>query len=92
MMDKERRELQMAIWTICDPRGNWQYAWNEIVTMAGLDPAAYRAPFRERTEEELRTLADGPCPKLPRVNPLAADGQCEAGGGSEAGNGEAKSI
>ena len=70
MSDEERNQLQSAILTISDPRGNWQFGWEMICLMAGLNPAEHRAPFRERTEEQFRELAHGTwTPPMSRISP-----------------------
>jgi hypothetical protein len=70
MSDEERNELQSAILTICDPRGNWQYGWASVCRLASLDPTRYPAPFRERTEEQLRELGKGTWgPAISRIQP-----------------------
>jgi hypothetical protein len=70
MSDDERNQLQTAILTICDPRGNWRYGWKMLCRLAGLDPAAHPPPFRERTEEQMRELGQGTStPPISRIPP-----------------------
>lgn len=60
MSPEEQHNLQAAILTVCDTRGNWQYGWAEICRLAGLDQTRCAAPFKARTEEDLRDLANVP--------------------------------
>ena len=70
MNDEEKRDLQTAILTICDPRGNWHYGWAMICNLAGVETGTHPAPFRERTEEQLRQLGEGTStPPMPRIPP-----------------------
>lgn len=70
MSSEERDQLQVGILTICDPRGNWKYGWEVICRVAGLDPEKHPAPFRIRTEEDLRELGNASlAPAMPRVRP-----------------------
>lgn len=69
MTERERSELQTAILTICDPRGNWHYGWSMICRLANMDAAKHPAPFKIRTEEDLRELGRGDMllPEMPRT-------------------------
>lgn len=70
MSADQRRELQTAILTICDPRGNWKYGWEMICGMAGVNPERHTPPFRTRTEDDLREMGSASSiPPLSRVRP-----------------------
>jgi hypothetical protein len=38
MTDDEKQRLQVAITTIADPRGNWDYGWKMLCELADVDP------------------------------------------------------
>ena len=83
MTDEERRDLQSAILTICDARGNWHYGWKRIVELAGMDATAYPAPFRERSDEQLRELGNGPFSNVRRTRGSQGSEEKEADGNRE---------
>ncbi len=56
MSPEEKQILTTALQTIADPRGNWEYGWHLLCELAGADPESHRAPFRLRSEDELREL------------------------------------
>jgi CheY-like chemotaxis protein len=62
----DTRLLQAALLTISDPRGNWQYGWELICGLARMHPLAFPAPFRHRTDEEMRRAG---LPHVPEINP-----------------------
>jgi hypothetical protein len=70
MTTEERKTLETAILTICDPRGNWAYGWALLCQLVGLDPEIHPAPFRPRSDEDLRQVgrAIGAL-KMPPRNP-----------------------
>lgn len=74
MTDQERDELQTAILTVCDPRGNWHHGWSIICHLANMDPANHPPPFQRRTEADLTELGreDAPFAKVPRTKPPAS--------------------
>ena len=53
----DKQVLQTAVLTISDPRGNWDYGWKLICELAGLDPRAFLAPFRHRSEQDTQAPA-----------------------------------
>jgi len=54
MTFEEMDRLRTAILTISDPRGNWELGWRAICELAEIDALKFPAPFRLRTDEELR--------------------------------------
>lgn len=62
-----KQVLQTAVLTISDPCGNWNYGWKLICELAGLDPRAFIAPFRYRSEEDIRSV-DGNSSQLAAEN------------------------
>jgi hypothetical protein len=57
MTDQELQLLKTAVATIADPVGNWNYGWEIICNLAGLNHKDYPPPFRHGSEEELLRLA-----------------------------------
>ena len=53
-----KHALQTAVLTISDPRGNWDYGWKLICELAGLDPRAFLAPFRYRSEDDMKPVIE----------------------------------
>jgi hypothetical protein len=60
MIESELNALRTAILTICDPGANWDYGWNMICELAGLEPTKCRPPFKHRAIEEVIKLAHNP--------------------------------
>ncbi len=48
MTPEEKAILQNAVLSIADPVGNWEYGWEKICQLAGMDAAQFAAPFRKR--------------------------------------------
>jgi hypothetical protein len=42
----EKRQLQLVVLTLADPKGNWRYAWGSLCRMAELDPDHYKPPLK----------------------------------------------
>jgi hypothetical protein len=42
---EEKQQLQTAISTIADPRGNWAYGWKLLCQLADIDPEKMQPPF-----------------------------------------------
>jgi hypothetical protein len=58
MTTEEKQCLRTAIMTISDPRGNWEHGWRMLCELAETSPEAHLAPFRKRSDEELRYLGN----------------------------------
>lgn len=57
MTHQELQVLQTAIVTMADPVGNWNYGWEILCNLAGVNHKDFPPPFRHRSEEELLRLA-----------------------------------
>jgi hypothetical protein len=44
---EEKTEIQAALLTLGDPKGNWLYAWNTLCRIAGVDANSLSPPFKE---------------------------------------------
>jgi hypothetical protein len=60
MTESELNALRTAILTICDPGANWDYGWNLVCELAGLEPTKCRPPFKHRPIEDVIKLAHAP--------------------------------
>ena len=67
MTQREQKTLRTAILTICDPGANWEYGWNLICELAGVEAAKCRPPFKQRDVEDIIRLALNPSP--PSLDP-----------------------
>ncbi len=56
MTADEHDLLKIATAMIADPTGDWEHGWKIICNLAHVDPKNYPAPFRKRTEEEMKLV------------------------------------
>jgi hypothetical protein len=52
MTEAEKKELQLIVLTLADPKGNWQYAWSQLCRLADVRAEDCAAPFKEHPLEQ----------------------------------------